>query len=55
MPRPGRPRSLDKKQAAMAAALLTDRDGRVADICRTLGVSRSTLYRLKEKISRCPK
>jgi len=45
----GRPRRLDKKQAAMAAALLADRDGSVADICRTLGVSRSTLYRLKEK------
>ncbi len=42
----GRPRRLDKKQAAMAAALLADRDGSVADICRTLGVSRSTLYRL---------
>jgi DNA invertase Pin-like site-specific DNA recombinase len=38
----GRPRSLDKKQAAMAAALLADRDGSVADICRTLGVSRSS-------------
>ena len=42
----GRPRSLDKKQTAMAAALMADRDGSVADICRTLGVSRSTLYRL---------
>lgn len=42
----GRPRSLDKQQAAMAATLLADRNGSVADICRTLGISRSTLYRL---------
>ena len=47
----GRPRRLDKKQAAMAAALLADRNGSVADICRTLGVSRSTLYRLKGSTS----
>jgi transposase-like protein len=39
----------------MAAALLADRDGSVADICRTLGVSRSTLYRLKEKDQPLPK
>ena len=43
----GRPRRLDKKQAALAAALMADRNGSVADICRTLGVSRSTLYRLR--------
>jgi hypothetical protein len=42
-PRPGRPRSLDKKQAAMAAAILADRDGSVADICRTLGFSGRTM------------
>ena len=42
----GRPRRLDKTQAAMAGALLSDPNRNVADICRTLGVSRSTLYRL---------
>ena len=30
----------------MAGALLADPNRNVADICRTLGVSRSTLYRL---------
>lgn len=50
----GRPRRLDQKQAAMAAALLADRNGSVADICRTLGVSRSTLYRLKGSSTNIP-
>ena len=44
----GRPRCLDKKQAAMAVALLADGNSNVADICRTLGVSRSTLYRTRQ-------
>ena len=41
----GRPRCLDQKQAALATALMADRSSKVADICRTLGISRSTLYR----------
>jgi transposase-like protein len=46
----GRPRRLDKKQAAMAVALLADPNRNVADICRTLGVSCSTLYRLRPSL-----
>lgn len=42
----GRPRALDKSKAGMAAKLMADRGRNVAEICRTLGVSRSTLYRL---------
>jgi DNA invertase Pin-like site-specific DNA recombinase len=41
----GRPRVLDPKQAAMAAALLRDPQMRVSDICDQLKVSKSTLYR----------
>jgi len=42
-----RPRRLNQEQVAMA--LMADRNSKLADICRTLGVSRSTLYRLREK------
>ena len=42
----GRPRALDEKTAKHAKQLMADRDRNVADICRTLGVSRATLYRI---------
>ena len=42
----GRPRALDKKQVAMAKAMLKDRSVPVAEVCRTLGVSRATIYRV---------
>jgi DNA invertase Pin-like site-specific DNA recombinase len=41
----GRPRSLDSRQAAMAATLIRDPQVRVSDICEQLKVSKSTLYR----------
>jgi DNA invertase Pin-like site-specific DNA recombinase len=44
----GRPRSpvlSDPRRLAMARALHADKQNRVSDICRTLGVSRATLYR----------
>src|SRR3954447_3660238 len=41
----GRPRSLDEKKRAQAVTLHGDPTNSVADICRTLGVSRATLYR----------
>jgi DNA invertase Pin-like site-specific DNA recombinase len=41
----GRPRLLNGKKIQMAKALLGDRRNKVKDVCSTLGVSRSTLYR----------
>ncbi len=41
----GRPRALDERKAQMAQALYKDKRNSVADICRTLRVSRATLYR----------
>ena len=42
----GRPRALDTPaKVAMARALHADKRHSVADICRTLGISRATLYR----------
>jgi DNA invertase Pin-like site-specific DNA recombinase len=41
----GRPRILNGKQVQMARALLQDRANSITDVCSTLGVSRSTLYR----------
>jgi DNA invertase Pin-like site-specific DNA recombinase len=41
----GRPRALTPKKAQMAQALYNDRSNTINDICRTLNVSRATLYR----------
>lgn len=44
----GHPRTLalnSPKKIAMAKALYEDKNNSVADVCQTLGVSRSTLYR----------
>jgi DNA invertase Pin-like site-specific DNA recombinase len=41
----GRPRALDQAQAQMAQALYNDKRHSVAEICRTLHVSRATVYR----------
>src|SRR5512134_1141019 len=41
----GRRKALDTRKAAIAQALYNDRTNSVADICRTLRVSRATLYR----------
>ena len=46
--RGGRPRAAalsDAKKVAMAQALYSDKANSIADICKTLRVSRSTLYR----------
>ncbi|MGE5763311.1 MAG: recombinase family protein [Mycobacterium leprae] len=46
----GHPRALDERKAAIAQALYDDKRHTIADICRTLRVSRATLYRyLKAK------
>ncbi len=45
----GRPRALDDKQVAMARSLLEQNGHSIGEVCRALGVSRSTLYRYLEK------
>jgi len=46
----GRPRAVlaDAKKVAMAQALYSDKTNSIADICKTLRVSRATLYRYIE-------
>jgi hypothetical protein len=41
----GRPRVLDEKGSALARSLYNDKNNSPADICRTLGISRASLYR----------
>jgi DNA invertase Pin-like site-specific DNA recombinase len=41
----GRPRKLSKKQVEMAKNLMKDISIPIAEICKTLGVSKATLYR----------
>src|SRR2546430_894168 len=41
----GRPKSLTGKKTAMAQALYNDKNNTVDEICKTLNVSRATLYR----------
>ena len=45
----GRPKVMDKKKIAMAKKLMEDETNTIPDICKTLGISRASLYRyLKE-------
>jgi len=41
----GRPMLLDEKKRAVAVALHADPSVSISDICRTMGISRTTLYR----------
>ena len=41
----GRPRSLDQTKLVMAKSLMADTRNSIGNICGTLGVSKSTLYR----------
>ncbi len=41
----GRPNALKDKKMAMAQALYNDKTNAIADICKTLHISRATLYR----------
>jgi len=46
----GRPKKLDKSKVSMAKALLADHSNAIKDICKTLNISKSTLYRaVKQK------
>jgi DNA invertase Pin-like site-specific DNA recombinase len=41
----GRPRKLDTKKKTQARTLYDDKANTIADICRTLRIGRTTLYR----------
>lgn len=41
----GRPKALNDKKAAIAQQLYKDKSHTIADICKTLNISRATLYR----------
>src|SRR5437016_7270284 len=41
----GQPKALTPKQAAIAQALYDDKSNAISDICKTLNISRATLYR----------
>jgi DNA invertase Pin-like site-specific DNA recombinase len=41
----GKPRALTERQAHMARQLYADKTHSIADICKTLGISRTTLWR----------
>ena len=41
----GRPKALTGKKVAMAQELYNNKQNAIADICKTLGISRATLYR----------
>lgn len=41
----GRPKALTGKKVAMAQELYNNKLNAIADICKTLGISRATLYR----------
>jgi DNA invertase Pin-like site-specific DNA recombinase len=47
----GRPRKIKNGKAALAKSLYADKKHSIDDICETLGVSRSTLYRYMKKES----
>ncbi len=48
----GRPALLDEKKRAVAMALHADPNVSIADICKTLGISRTTFYRSLGKEAR---
>ncbi len=43
--RGGRPKAVGGKKVAMAQELYNNKQNAIADICKTLGISRATLYR----------
>ncbi|KEK23367.1 recombinase family protein [Bacillus gaemokensis] len=45
----GRPKVMDTTQVSMAKSLMKDPNYSTEDICKTLGVSRATLYRYLQK------
>ena len=45
----GRPKVLKDKKVAIAQALYNDKNNSIAEICKTLNISRATLYRYIQK------
>lgn len=45
----GRPKVMDEKKLSMAKTLLKDPNNSIKDVCKTLNVSRATLYRYLKK------
>ncbi len=41
----GRPKKLDKKMVEFARSMLDDKSNTVTDVCKALGITKSTLYR----------
>jgi DNA invertase Pin-like site-specific DNA recombinase len=41
----GRPKSLTEKKAGMARELYNNKNNSISEICKTLNISRTTLYR----------
>ena len=48
----GRPKALTDKKQSMAQALYNDKSNSIADICKTLNISRATLYRYIQTVNR---
>src|SRR5205085_2691045 len=48
----GRPKALTTKKASIAQALYNDKTNSIADICKTLTISRATLYRYIQPASK---
>jgi DNA invertase Pin-like site-specific DNA recombinase len=51
----GRPKSLTGKKTAMAQALYNDKNNTIDEICKTLNISRATLYRYIQVIATAPR
>jgi DNA invertase Pin-like site-specific DNA recombinase len=47
----GRPRKLNHKRASMAVSMLKDPANSVNDICATVGISKSTLFRYAKAVN----
>ncbi len=45
----GRPRKLDEKMVEFARSMLDDKSNTVTDVCKALGITKSTLYRYLKK------
>ena len=48
----GRPKKLDEKMVEFARSMLDDKSNTVTDVCKALGITKSTLYRYLKKNDR---
>jgi DNA invertase Pin-like site-specific DNA recombinase len=47
----GRPKALNQKKQSIAQALYNDKSNTIADVCKTLNISRATLYRYIQTVN----